>query len=214
MKTLEGLRIGRGAHSSGADSKVGCAMELQSYLAGERWSDEPQCVHPVIAMLARHFNDNMSDADLRAYMLPFVESRAAEGTRGTQRTRRMILRMADIAIRQIVPHELCSRNAPTTANMFRELPAIVDKQSAKCAEECWKQHNDPPTGLTFVFTTLWRLWECDECGDHVDVVNVTDEIARRMAVEVRALATSTQLPASECVAILYTLCGIAKGTTP
>ncbi len=36
-------------------------MEFASYLAGERWSDHPQCTHPQIASLARDVNDLVSD---------------------------------------------------------------------------------------------------------------------------------------------------------
>ena len=36
-------------------------MEFASYLAGERWSDHPQCTHPHIASLARDVNDLVSD---------------------------------------------------------------------------------------------------------------------------------------------------------
>jgi len=37
-------------------------MEFASYLAGERWSDHPDCTDPVLASLARGVNDNVSDA--------------------------------------------------------------------------------------------------------------------------------------------------------
>jgi hypothetical protein len=36
-------------------------MEFASYLAGERWSDRPACTHPLLAVLARHVNDYISD---------------------------------------------------------------------------------------------------------------------------------------------------------
>ncbi len=36
-------------------------MELASYLAGERWSDDPACTHPLLAALARDVNDYTSD---------------------------------------------------------------------------------------------------------------------------------------------------------
>ncbi|CAN5517516.1 hypothetical protein BH10ACT6_BH10ACT6_01430 [soil metagenome] len=39
-----------------------CFMEFASFLAGERWSDSPQCTDPVLATLARAVNDTMSDA--------------------------------------------------------------------------------------------------------------------------------------------------------
>jgi hypothetical protein len=37
-------------------------MELASYLAGERWSDHPDCTHPLLAAAAREVNDYTSDA--------------------------------------------------------------------------------------------------------------------------------------------------------
>jgi hypothetical protein len=37
-------------------------MEMASYLAGERWSDDPACTHPLLAALARDVNDGTSDA--------------------------------------------------------------------------------------------------------------------------------------------------------
>lgn len=39
-----------------------CFMEFASYLAGEKWSDHPDCTHPVLAALARDVNDLTSDA--------------------------------------------------------------------------------------------------------------------------------------------------------
>ncbi|MBF0672873.1 MAG: hypothetical protein IR160_09845 [Salinibacterium sp.] len=38
-----------------------CFMEFASYLAGETWSDHPQCTHPFLAFLARGVNDFTSD---------------------------------------------------------------------------------------------------------------------------------------------------------
>lgn len=38
-----------------------CLMELVSVLAGERWSDQPRCVDPPLAALARTVNDVVSD---------------------------------------------------------------------------------------------------------------------------------------------------------
>jgi hypothetical protein len=38
-----------------------CFMEYASYLAGERWSDHPECTHPVVAAVARDVNDLSSD---------------------------------------------------------------------------------------------------------------------------------------------------------
>jgi hypothetical protein len=50
----------RGKHRS--PRKGACFMELASLLAGERWSDDPACTHPLLALLARNVNDSTSDS--------------------------------------------------------------------------------------------------------------------------------------------------------
>ena len=51
--------LSRGKHRSAR--KGACFMELAAYLAGERWSDHPDCTHPVLARLAREVNDHVDD---------------------------------------------------------------------------------------------------------------------------------------------------------
>ena len=55
-------------------------MELASYLAGERWSDDPGCTHPLLAALARDVNDYTSDAGRAALagLVPSVIGLAGE----------------------------------------------------------------------------------------------------------------------------------------
>lgn len=53
-------QLSRGKHRS---AKTGaCFMEFASYLAGEPWSDSPQCTDPLLSHLARAVNDRLSDA--------------------------------------------------------------------------------------------------------------------------------------------------------
>jgi hypothetical protein len=49
-------------------------MEMASYLAGERWSDHPDCTHPLLAALARLVNDYTSDEarPRLAHLIPSV----------------------------------------------------------------------------------------------------------------------------------------------
>ena len=55
-------------------------MELASYLAGQRWSDDPACTHPLLAALARDVNDYTSDAGRPALagLVPSVIGLAGE----------------------------------------------------------------------------------------------------------------------------------------
>lgn len=53
--------------------KGACFMEFASYLAGERWSDSPQCTHPLLAHLARLVNDVTTSGD-RSRLVPMIPS--------------------------------------------------------------------------------------------------------------------------------------------
>jgi hypothetical protein len=48
-------------------------MEYASWLAGERWSDHPDCTHPLLASLARLINDHTSD-DGRSRLVELIPS--------------------------------------------------------------------------------------------------------------------------------------------
>lgn len=52
--------LSAGRHRS--PSRGACFMEYASYLAGERWSDHPECTHPLLAALARDVNDLTTNA--------------------------------------------------------------------------------------------------------------------------------------------------------
>lgn len=48
-------------------------MELVSYMAGEPWSDHPDCTHPAVAALAREVNDYTTDEG-RHRLAPLIPS--------------------------------------------------------------------------------------------------------------------------------------------
>lgn len=58
-----------GAHD--ADAGEACVMEYVSLLAGEEWSDRPECTHPILAHEARTTNDLLLDLD-RPRLVPLV----------------------------------------------------------------------------------------------------------------------------------------------
>ncbi len=69
-------RLGPGRHD--APGEVVCVMELASMLAGERFSDRPATVCPMIAALLRVYNDALDDdrrQDLYRYASDSVDTR-------------------------------------------------------------------------------------------------------------------------------------------
>ncbi|MEH3033836.1 MAG: hypothetical protein PGN07_07295 [Aeromicrobium erythreum] len=61
--------ISAGPHDPG-DGQA-CLMEYVSLLAGEEWSDRPECTHPLLAHEARTVNDGLPDRD-RGRLVPLV----------------------------------------------------------------------------------------------------------------------------------------------
>ena len=69
MNPLMSLHPSRGRHST-ATAGV-CLMELASVVAGEPFTDHPQCVHPALALAARVVNDQVGDA-VRQSLVPLL----------------------------------------------------------------------------------------------------------------------------------------------
>jgi len=66
---LMSLHPSRGRHTT-ATAGV-CLMELVSVVAGEPFSDHPQCVHPALALAARVVNDQVGDT-VRQGLVPLL----------------------------------------------------------------------------------------------------------------------------------------------
>ena len=74
IKTLKS-----GSHNTVAEGM--CAMEAAAWIAGEKFSDHPECVCPVIGSFMRSWNDGLPDADRTALLLPLIP--LTIGTRGS-----------------------------------------------------------------------------------------------------------------------------------
>lgn len=61
--------LSAGAHD--AEAGEACVMEYVSLLAGEEWSDRPECTHPILAHEARTANDLLLDGD-RPRLVPLI----------------------------------------------------------------------------------------------------------------------------------------------
>lgn len=61
--------LAHGAHD--AEAGEACVMEYVSLLAGEEWSDRPECTHPILAHEARTTNDLLLDHD-RQRLVPLI----------------------------------------------------------------------------------------------------------------------------------------------
>ena len=108
-------------------------MELVSYVAGEPWSDAPQCACPVITAFMVSWNDSLPDADRTRLLKPLIP--LIIGTRSTKEVEERRSYMAlDWLIRVFTPKWLDMVPAlHEHAKALRELDAIADMAGAAAA---------------------------------------------------------------------------------
>jgi hypothetical protein len=125
------IALGRATHPAPpagqppADGQA-CIMELVSYLAGEPWSDAPDCVSSVIRRFLVGINDHIADDATRtALLLPYAHRViGTAGTREQEVTRAYIC--ADWAVRTIAPLALEAAGLADEAARLRALPPAID----------------------------------------------------------------------------------------
>ena len=132
-KVLEGvvLRSGHGSKPKDDGKPVGCVMDVVSFIAGEPWSDHPECACPVVTRAAIAINDRIHDDALRTSILrPFILRIAgSKSTKAVERKR--MFKAADLAVRVFAPRALELRGRAEDAARLRACAPIVDAATAR-----------------------------------------------------------------------------------
>jgi len=121
---LESLVLKSGSHAS--FSKGACVMEAVAYVAGEPWSDHPQCACPVLGDFLRNWNDNLDDATrqrLKPYIPRLVGTNDGNSELRSWMCMDWLTRECGPAFMDLTPALRASAAA------LRALPEIVDKAS-------------------------------------------------------------------------------------
>jgi hypothetical protein len=122
LKEIEAISLAKGAHE---DLREGaCVMEAVAYVAGEAWSDQPQCVCPVIATFCRAWNDALPQNKRDELLKPLI-SRLV-GTRASKKieTRRALM-AADWLVRVYTPAWLRLAGLKSHADALAAMPEIT-----------------------------------------------------------------------------------------
>lgn len=115
--------LGKGQHEGPEDGM--CAIEAAAWVAGEPWSDRPECVCPVIAEFCRVWNDVLPADERNAILRPLVPRLV--GTRGSEAlARRRSLMAADWLVREHMPAWLRLAGLIDHADTLTALPEITD----------------------------------------------------------------------------------------
>ena len=120
-----------GGHKDPTDGA--CVMEAVAFVAGEPWSDHPECVSPVIGAFLRNWNDNLpTDADRDRLLKPLIP--LIINTRSTQAIEEQRSYLAlDWVIRTFLPKWLRLAKINDHADKVEALSPIVDMETATTA---------------------------------------------------------------------------------
>jgi hypothetical protein len=105
-------------------------MEYASYLAGERWSDHPQCTHPLLAGVARGVNDRTSD-EARPRLVGLIPSVVGLTSDDPKVDARIAIRSAAIALPVVAEH----RQLALAAGLLTALRYLSDLDGDQASPE-------------------------------------------------------------------------------
>jgi len=127
---LEALHLEPGPHDNPDDG--GCVMEIVSALAGEPWSDRPQCVSPVITSFCISWNDALGDEERDRLLKPFLTKMI--GTRTTPEDEETRAWMAcDWLVRTFTPTWLRRAGLDAEAEALVALPELTSAKLVDAA---------------------------------------------------------------------------------
>lgn len=121
------ITLDSGAHSTPEAGM--CLLEAASYVAGEPFSDHPECVSPVLGSFGRSLNDVLPE-DKRQELVPLIPR--IIGTRDDGHDERRSYIALDWLIRTHLPTFL-DLSLPAEAAKVRALAPIIDMHTAEAA---------------------------------------------------------------------------------
>jgi len=115
-----------GAHSPDGEM---CVMEAVAWVAGEAWTDTPECACPVITRFAQSINDSMGD-EFRQRLLPYVPRLI--GTRSTWAVEQR--RALRAAAKPRMPSPIASPIMSVFLSRAKDGDCVLRDRQARCEE--------------------------------------------------------------------------------
>ena len=121
LDKIANIPLTEGSHSP--DSQF-CVMEAVAFVAGEKWSDAPECACPVIGAFLRAWNDALpSDAERDRLLKPLIPR--IVGTKNKDLEEKRSLMAADWLVRVNTPAWLRLAGLNDQAAALESLPEIT-----------------------------------------------------------------------------------------
>lgn len=125
-------KLARGRHKTSGHEA--CVMELVSLLNGEKWSDHPQCVQPVLAAVARAVNDRIGDEG-RERLIELAPRLAGTATVDWLVSARLVVRCTGKALRLAAAQGQAGRLTATGVAEWRG-------SARRMSHEAWQELTD------------------------------------------------------------------------
>ena len=108
-------------------------MSAAAWIAGEEWTDRPECVCPTLIDLGQFINDGLSSDEDRERLLGPLIFRVLGTNEGPRLTQRRMWVIADVAVREWSPMALRAAGLMGQAAKLASLPPIQCRSSAEAA---------------------------------------------------------------------------------
>ena len=132
LKKVEKIPLLKGGHEPPNGEFQACVMEAVSFVAGEPWSDNPECASKVIGAFMRSWNDSLGDED-RQRLKPYITKLV-----GTAAPREVEERRAWMALDWLVRAQAVAwlrlAKLEKEAAAIEALPEITDPETARAAQ--------------------------------------------------------------------------------
>lgn len=130
LAKLNDITLDEGGHKDAADGM--CVMEAAAWIAGEKWTDHPSCVSPLLAEFCRDLNDEWDD-EQRQRLKPFVTR--VIGTAGDGQDEARSYLALDWLVRTYTPAWLDLAGLSAEAAALRGHRRVVDRVAAESIRE-------------------------------------------------------------------------------
>jgi hypothetical protein len=130
------LQLASGGHSSPEAGM--CVMEATAYIAGEKFSDSPECVSPVIAAFCRSWNDGLGDEARNRLLKPYITKIIGTNTGAADDEVRAWM-ATDWLVRVQTPAWLDLAGLKDDAERLRNLPALTSSEIALAVQDTLDQ---------------------------------------------------------------------------
>jgi hypothetical protein len=130
---LEPLKLGRGSHDPPSNGLVNaCVMEAVAYVAGEPFSDHPECASPVITSFLVSWNDSMNNVD-RQMLKPYIVRLVGTNT-GSRHEEQRAWMLTDWLARECAPAWMRLAGLTGQAELLESLAPLRSAASARKAQ--------------------------------------------------------------------------------